>query len=144
MMNVRSQLLVAVLGLVGVLSACSTVSHVEFSPGLKSKLATLPKDSVVVIVGPQGESLFADSNGKLATPCTPPVRVEKDGKQVAVTDKSTCIGLQKGYFLEAINTETVIKSFSNPHGCKFCRMRPRAGGTLEQICKPDGCEFGGH
>ena len=143
-MNVQYQLLIAVLGLVSVLSACSTASHVDFSPGLKSTLATLPKDSVVVIIDPQGKSLLADSEGKLATPCNPPERTVKGEKQVAITDNSTCAGLQKGYFVETISSEAVLKSFPNPHGCLYCYTRKNASNVYEQICRPTGCETTGH
>lgn len=137
MMNVRHKLLLTILGLMSGLSACSTVSHIEYSSGLKSRLATLPKDSVVVIFDPNGMSLFADSDGKLATPCNPPTRVMKGETQVAITDKSTCTGLQKGFVIETLHSSTVIKSFANPHPC-FCFTR---GGTAttEQICRPVGC-----
>lgn len=143
-MSARYQLLIVVLGLTSLLSACSKESHVEFSPGLKSTLAKLPKDLVVVIIDPQGKSLLADSEGKLATPCSPPGRVVKGERQAAVIDKSTCAGLQKGYFGEAIHSEAVLRSFPNPHGCSYCYTRKSADGTYEQVCRPNGCEMTGH
>lgn len=140
-MNLKFNLPI-ILILAGILSACSTVTHVNFSSGLKARLAEIPKDSAVVIIDPQGKSVLADTNGKLATPCTLPEHVLKGDRQVAVISKSTCTGLQKGYFVEQIVSETVIKSFPNPHGCLFCITRKTAGGA-EQVCKQDGCETQG-
>jgi hypothetical protein len=143
MMNRRNLFLLAVLALTSVLPACSTVSQIDFSPGLKSTLATLPKGSVVVIIDPAGKSTLADSEGKVAVPCKPPQHVMEGERQIAKTDKSTCAGLQKGYVVETINSEAVIRSFPNPHGCLYCYTRKTAGG-YEQICRPNGCEFTGH
>ena len=140
-MNTRRQLLVAALGLIGMLSACNKAPHdVDFSPGLKS---TIPKDSVVVIIDPKGRSVFTDSEGKRAAACTLPELVVKGDTQAAVVTKSTCIGLQKGHYTEQIISDAVIKSFPNPHGCSFCFTRKTVTGA-EQICKPDGCESTKH
>lgn len=143
-MKIRFRLLSAILVLTSGLPGCTQASDIEFSPGLRSTIAKLPKDSVVVIITPEGKSFFTDSEGKLATPCKPPQRVVKNEKQVAITDKSTCTGLQKGYSVETINPEAVVKSFPNPHGCLYCYTRKNIAGVYEQICRPNGCETVGH
>lgn len=135
-MHVRNQWLMAGAGLLIALSACTRLTQVEFSPGLKSTLATLPKESVVLIIDPDGKSVLADSDGTLATPCTLPVMAVKDGKQVAVMDESTCVGFRNGYHVGEIISQTVIRSFSNPEKCKYCYTTED---PTEQICRPTGC-----
>lgn len=139
-MKIRFRLLSTILVLTGVLPGCTQASDIEFSSGLKSTIGKLSKDSVVVIITPEGKSFFVDSDGKLATPCKPPQRIVKNEKQIATVDKSTCTGLQKGYSVETITPEAVIKSFPNPHGCSYCYTRKNIAGVYEQICRPTGCE----
>lgn len=145
-MKIRRRLLSIVLVVfTSMLPGCTQASDIEFSSGLKSTISKLPKDSVVVIITPEGKSFFSDSDGKLATPCKPPQRsVKNENKQIAITDKSTCTGLQKGYSVETISPEAVIKSFPNPHGCLYCYTRKNIAGVYEQICRPTGCETLGH
>ena len=143
-MNVRQLFLMTVLVLSGALTACSTMHNADFSPGLEATLATLPKDVVVLIIGPGGKSWFVDRDGKPATPCHPPGFVKKDDRQIAITDKHTCTGLEKGYFVDTIHSDAVIRSFPNPHGCWYCYTRSNLGGTYQEICRPLGCESTGH
>lgn len=134
----------AILLLMIVLLGCTQASDIEFNSGLKSTINNLSKDSVVVIITPEGKSFFTDSDGKLATPCKSPQRIVKNEKQIATIDKSTCTGLQKGYSVETISPDAVIKSFPNPHGCSYCYTRKNIAGVYEQICRPNGCESLGH
>lgn len=143
-MKIRHNLLSTIIVMASVLPGCTQAGEVEFSTGLRSTITKLSKDSVVLIITPDGKSFFTDADGKLATPCKPPQLIVKNEKQIATTDKSTCTGLQKGYSVEAINPDAVIKSFPNPHGCLYCYTRKNIAGVYEQICRPTGCETKGH
>lgn len=142
-MKIRLRLLSMALVLTSGLLGCthvSKISDIEFSPGLKSTLGKLPEDSAVIILTPEGKSFFTNTEGKLASPCTAPRRVERDGKQIAIIEKSTCIGLKEGYFVESVNSEAILKTFRNPHGCLYCYMRKNIDGVYEQVCRPNGCD----
>jgi len=157
------------MGFCLLLSACyTTPGGVDFSPGLKEKLATVSEDSVVLIVGFDGRSTLVTREGRLATECAVPINVARKkgmlGKQMLEqTDDPEhphdvhhlsyseghsglpkCAGLDKGYIVEAIATKTILIGGPNPHGCDYCVTEADLSGTAREICEPFGCEKLGH
>lgn len=128
--------------LVMILGCATRPDRIEYSDGVKEKIAQAGPNAIAIIFDPDNQKegfILADKDGRVAKTCKTP-RIRKKGEEYKL-DPSECIGVSKKHIVTDAYNLNVIRTQANPHTtCLYCYDRFLSSGVWEEICKPTGCD----